>query len=297
MALLGEGRGEVQRGGGLGDAALLVGERDDLGLRGFGVTADSDLSGCSAGTAAGLRSKRPIAVRIRTGGSDSFCCGYCCGPPDARASSTSGCSSSPARAAWARRPSPPRSASPPRARAAHDGLRGRAPGAHVAGVPARGRRLQRDASWRRTCSPSRSTRSARWRSTCACRSSRLRSTRSLFDNRIFQYFAAATPGMRELVTIGKVWELAQLERRNADDRALRPRDRRRAGDRPRPRHAAHAGAPSPTSRASGRSAPGRAHRRLHQRPAHRRRRGRAARGDAGQRDARLRSAGCAARWA
>ncbi|MGZ4173834.1 MAG: ArsA family ATPase, partial [Solirubrobacteraceae bacterium] len=36
----------------------------------------------------------------------------------------------------------------------------------------------------------------------------------LFDNRFFQYFAAATPGMRELVTIGKIWELAQLERRN-----------------------------------------------------------------------------------
>jgi anion-transporting ArsA/GET3 family ATPase len=37
----------------------------------------------------------------------------------------------------------------------------------------------------------------------------------LFDNRFFQYFAAATPGMRELVTIGKIWELAQLERRSA----------------------------------------------------------------------------------
>ncbi|HEY2600636.1 MAG TPA: ArsA-related P-loop ATPase [Thermoleophilaceae bacterium] len=36
----------------------------------------------------------------------------------------------------------------------------------------------------------------------------------LFDNRLFQYFAAATPGMRELATIGKVWELAQFERRN-----------------------------------------------------------------------------------
>jgi anion-transporting ArsA/GET3 family ATPase len=36
----------------------------------------------------------------------------------------------------------------------------------------------------------------------------------LFDNRLFQYFAAATPGMRELVTIGKVWELAQFERRD-----------------------------------------------------------------------------------
>jgi len=38
----------------------------------------------------------------------------------------------------------------------------------------------------------------------------------LFDNRLFQYFAAATPGMRELVTIGKMWELAQFERRDPD---------------------------------------------------------------------------------
>src|SRR5437868_9611542 len=37
----------------------------------------------------------------------------------------------------------------------------------------------------------------------------------LFKNRVFQYFAAATPGMRELVTIGKIWELAQLQRRSA----------------------------------------------------------------------------------
>jgi anion-transporting ArsA/GET3 family ATPase len=35
----------------------------------------------------------------------------------------------------------------------------------------------------------------------------------LFRNRIFGYFAAATPGMKELVTIGKIWELAQLDRR------------------------------------------------------------------------------------
>jgi anion-transporting ArsA/GET3 family ATPase len=39
----------------------------------------------------------------------------------------------------------------------------------------------------------------------------------LFHNRIFEYFAAATPGLRELVTIGKVWELALLERRRAGD--------------------------------------------------------------------------------
>ncbi len=35
----------------------------------------------------------------------------------------------------------------------------------------------------------------------------------LSSNRMFQYFAAATPGLSELVTIGKVWELAQLQRR------------------------------------------------------------------------------------
>lgn len=34
----------------------------------------------------------------------------------------------------------------------------------------------------------------------------------LFKNRVFEYFAAATPGLAELVTIGKVWELAQTER-------------------------------------------------------------------------------------
>jgi anion-transporting ArsA/GET3 family ATPase len=34
----------------------------------------------------------------------------------------------------------------------------------------------------------------------------------LFENRVFQYFAAAAPGVKELVSIGKVWELAQLER-------------------------------------------------------------------------------------
>ncbi|HVH16995.1 MAG TPA: ArsA-related P-loop ATPase, partial [Myxococcota bacterium] len=37
----------------------------------------------------------------------------------------------------------------------------------------------------------------------------------LASSRMFQYFAAATPGMRELLTMGKVWELAQLERRTA----------------------------------------------------------------------------------
>jgi anion-transporting ArsA/GET3 family ATPase len=35
----------------------------------------------------------------------------------------------------------------------------------------------------------------------------------LFRSRIFTYLAAATPGLKELVTIGKIWELAQLDRK------------------------------------------------------------------------------------
>ena len=36
---------------------------------------------------------------------------------------------------------------------------------------------------------------------------------ALGASRLFQAFAMATPGMRELLSIGKVWELAQLDRR------------------------------------------------------------------------------------
>jgi anion-transporting ArsA/GET3 family ATPase len=35
----------------------------------------------------------------------------------------------------------------------------------------------------------------------------------LSGNRIFQHLTAAAPGIRELVTIGKIWELAQLDRK------------------------------------------------------------------------------------
>src|SRR6201746_970275 len=35
----------------------------------------------------------------------------------------------------------------------------------------------------------------------------------LFRSRILNYLAAATPGLKELVTIGKIWELAQLDRK------------------------------------------------------------------------------------
>src|SRR4029077_1176558 len=35
----------------------------------------------------------------------------------------------------------------------------------------------------------------------------------LFRSRIFNYLAAATPGLKELVTIGKIWELTQPDRK------------------------------------------------------------------------------------
>ena len=35
----------------------------------------------------------------------------------------------------------------------------------------------------------------------------------LVRSRLFNYLAAATPGLKELVTIGKIWELAQPDRR------------------------------------------------------------------------------------
>jgi anion-transporting ArsA/GET3 family ATPase len=40
----------------------------------------------------------------------------------------------------------------------------------------------------------------------------------LVRSRIFGYLAAATPGLRELVTIGKIWELAQRNRKVRDAR-------------------------------------------------------------------------------
>ena len=57
----------------------------------------------------------------------------------------------------------------------------------------------------------------------------------LFRVAIFGYLAAATPGLRELVTIGKIWEVAQPDRKVKKGAQVRPRHRRRAGDRARRR--------------------------------------------------------------
>ncbi len=40
----------------------------------------------------------------------------------------------------------------------------------------------------------------------------------LYRNRIFQHLTSAAPGIKELVTIGKIWELAQLHRKTKDAR-------------------------------------------------------------------------------
>jgi anion-transporting ArsA/GET3 family ATPase len=40
----------------------------------------------------------------------------------------------------------------------------------------------------------------------------------LYRNRIFQHLTAAAPGIKELVTIGKIWELAQLDRKTPQAR-------------------------------------------------------------------------------
>ena len=42
----------------------------------------------------------------------------------------------------------------------------------------------------------------------------------LGQSRIFSYLTAAAPGLDELVTLGKIWELAQIERRNKRDSAF-----------------------------------------------------------------------------
>ena len=63
----------------------------------------------------------------------------------------------------------------------------------------------------------------------------------LARSRIFTTLSAATPGMRELLTVGKVWELAQHQPAHARLAALRPGGARRSGDRARLGDAAGAG--------------------------------------------------------
>ncbi len=81
-------------------------------------------------------------------------------------------------------------------------------GAHLAGVPARGARLLGGRARRQ---PVRHVDRPGARAEGVPRPADRRRARrpALHDNRIFEYFAAAAPGVRELATVGKVWELAQ----------------------------------------------------------------------------------------
>ena len=140
--------------------------------------------------------------------------------------STRTSSSSRARAASARRRSPRRSGwPPPRRGPAHDRRRGRRARRRLArarrATPATFARGRARAT---ACTTSRSTRRRRWRSTSRPAARRGRSPTLLSRRRaLFGYLAAATPGMRELLTVGKVWELAQDARRTPGRRPVRPR--------------------------------------------------------------------------
>ena len=127
--------------------------------------------------------------------------------------STSGWSSSPARAASARRRSRSPSGCAPRrkesGRSSARSPRRRTP----RGSSTTPRSASTRSRWRRTSGRSRSTPTSRCASTC-CSSSRCgRCATCSSAARIFNYLAAATPGLKELVTIGKIWELAQLDRK------------------------------------------------------------------------------------
>ena len=109
---------------------------------------------------------------------------------------------------------------------------------------------------------------------------------ALGSSRLFQAFAMATPGMRELLSIGKVWELAQPERRTAGAEAYdlvivdSPAAGHGVGD---PAHPADVRRDRP----GGSDRPSGPHDRRHDRRSRLHRRGRRGhrRGDAGQRDA------------
>ena len=120
----------------------------------------------------------------------------------------------------------------------------------------------------------------------------------MFKNRIFTYFAAATPGParaghdRQGLGAGAARPAGEARRQ------VRPRDRRRSCHRPRDRDPAHAEDVRRHRPRGPDQAPGRRDLRLHHRPEPDLRvRGRMAGGDAGQRDARPAAQPAARSWA
>ena len=208
-----------------------------------------------------------------------------------RRCSTSGSCSSPARAGSASRPSRSPSASRRRGGAsarssARSPLRSISRTSSTAPRSATTRSRWRTNLWAISIDPDESMREY------VLLQLKVRAMRDLlFRSRIFTYLAAATPGLKELVTIGKIWELALDDRKVEDGHTLRPRDRRRAGDRSRGRLPPDAA--DVREHRPGRAAPpaGGDARRVHPRPGTDRRRGRrAAGGDAGERDGDARAA-------
>ena len=134
------------------------------------------------------------------------------------ACSTSGSPSSRARAESARRPSPTRSASRRRRagkRTIVCEIAAQERGAELFGATPH--RLQRDRAWRRTSGRSRSTPTGWSASTSRCCSRSGRWRRLLYRSNIFTYLAAATPGLQEVVSIGKAYELTLDVRRAPGD--------------------------------------------------------------------------------
>ena len=130
-----------------------------------------------------------------------------------------------------------------RARAAHDVVEvgGQARLAELFGAraPEQGVGARSSTS---SCRRSRSTPTARCWSGCRPSAGASRAACSPRAAR-FQYFAAAAPGASELVTMIKIWRLAQAARRGVAA-GERPGDLRRARDRARARDAALAARPS-----------------------------------------------------
>ena len=192
---------------------LAVGSPFSAGVSDSGVTADSDRSGRSAGTASVLRSKRPISqcVFVRAGRN----------PPASRpVLLTVGPDGRPPRQAAGVRDRQGRRREDDRRRRARP--RRRAPGKRDVVVRGGGRSACRASSARgrrlhETSSRGASTRVGR------SRASEGEWLRYQLKSRAARRRAASAagcsstsrpprPGSRELVTIGKVWDLAQLER-------------------------------------------------------------------------------------
>ena len=182
---------------------------------------------------------------------------------------------------------------------AADGARSRWRWTRRVGLPtllgADGAARRRRVRSRPTCTCSRSTGAAALEEYLGLVIPVKRLLHTVFSSRIYQYFVAAAPGLKELMTVGKIWYEATRQDGGATGVG---RDRgRRAGDRAQPAVPAHAAGGARYLRRG----PGAARGREDRRPAagrrdHRRSPRDAGRGDAGGGDARdLRPAARAAR--